>query len=217
MERGRVCVCVSWPVTLCWSHMPWWGAQSAVKSTITVVCCVMTALGRLVTALANDGHGRPTLCLSVRVWVRVCVQTERQHLVQNIPSPPPHKPFSHTYSERLEESTRSINLDALLPPRVHKRRCLAVRWLSTVPTYWGHMWHWSDRPAEPVQQLSHQVQYWKKGAPANARNDYITVEHRSTLPHHWAASNNCVSSWWAKCVTHISLWRRQEEQEGVSR
>ena len=64
-ERECECVCVCVCVLACHFLLDsYWGAQSAVKSTITVVYCVMTALGRLVTTLANDRHGEP-VCVCV--------------------------------------------------------------------------------------------------------------------------------------------------------
>lgn len=61
-KKGTV-MCVSKPVTLHWTHIQRQGAQSAVKSTINVVCCVMTALQRLVTARASNRNERPTACV----------------------------------------------------------------------------------------------------------------------------------------------------------
>lgn len=58
-------MCVSRPVTSRCAHMRRRGAPSAVKSTITVVCCVMTAQQRLVTARASH-----------RNLQRVCANTE---------------------------------------------------------------------------------------------------------------------------------------------
>lgn len=133
MEQGNavcMCVCAPWPVTSCWSHMPWWGAPSAVKSTITVVCCVMTALGRLVTALASDRHGRPTVCVCVHA--SVCKQRESTW-PKTFPIPQPL--FTYTCTQRLEESARLLNPDALLPPSVRHRRRTAVRRRNGLPTY----------------------------------------------------------------------------------
>lgn len=50
--------------------LPVGGAHSAVNATVSVVYCVMTALGHLVTALANDRHGEP-----VHVVVRAHAKT----------------------------------------------------------------------------------------------------------------------------------------------
>lgn len=59
-ERESVCVCPG-------MSLPVGGAHSAVNATVSVVYCVMTALGHLVTALANDRHGE-----LVHVVVRAC-------------------------------------------------------------------------------------------------------------------------------------------------
>lgn len=49
--------------------LPVGGAHSTVNATVSVLYCVMTALGRLVTALANNRHGEP---------VQVVVRTHAQ-------------------------------------------------------------------------------------------------------------------------------------------
>lgn len=81
--RVRLCACMCRACHFVLDSYAAVGASSAVKSTITVVCSVMTAQGRLVTALASDRHGRPSLC------VCLCANTETALDPKHDQPPPP--------------------------------------------------------------------------------------------------------------------------------